>query len=317
MKKHLTKEQRYQIQSYLQCGKSIKFIAENLNVNKTTIYRELKRNSSSSCVYVAEEAHNKAEERKQRFRCSRKFNQQIKEFIDNKLIKDQWSAEQITGYCKINGIPMVSHERIYQYIRQDKKNKGNLYKYCRHQLKHRKRNINGKKTIISNKVSIDQRPDIINNKERFGDWEIDTIIGENRKGAIVTIVERTTGFVLMKKLTHGKNAKQLAETVIDMLLPYKHVVHSITSDNGLEFAEHLFIAEKLQTQFYFAHPYASWERAINEYTNKLIRQYIPKKINFDILHDNFIKIVQHKINTRPRKKLNFNSPISIFCNLTA
>ncbi len=134
-----------------------------------------------------------------------------------------------------------------------------------HMLKHRKRILGGKRNTILNIVSIEQRPSIINNKERFGDWEIDTIIGENKKGAIVTIVERTTGFLLMKKLEHGKNAKELAKAVIKMLLPYKHMVHSITSDNGTEFAEHQLIAKKLKTNFYFAHPYASWERGINEY----------------------------------------------------
>ena len=314
MNKHLTKEQRYQIQTYLQCGKSIKFIAESLNVNKTTIYRELKRNSSSSSIYSAEEAHEKSQIRKQRYRRFRKFNDEMKQFIDEKLQKHQWSPEQITGYCKINQIPMVSHERIYQYIRKDKKQGGSLYKSCRHELKYRRRYIQSKCSRISNKVSIEQRPNIINNRERFGDWEIDTIIGENRKGAIVTIVERTTGFVLMHKLKHGKDAKELANTVIQMLLPYKHLVHSITSDNGLEFAEHQLIAKNLHADFYFAHPFASWERGINEYTNKLIRQYIPKKMSFDLVPDLFVKYIQHQLNNRPRKKLKFKTPYEIFCN---
>jgi len=316
MKKHLTKEQRYQIQSYLQCGKSIKFIAEILNVNKTTIYRELKRNSSSSGVYMAEEAHSKSEIRKQRYRRPRKFNDKIKSFIDDKLKNHLWSPEQISGYCKIHNIPMVSHERIYQYIRNDKMQGGSLYKSCRHKLKYRRRYITGQYDIIKNKLSIEQRPEIINNKERFGDWEIDTIVGENNKGAIVTIVERTTGFVLMKKLKSGKNATELANEVIHMLLPYKHIVHSITSDNGTEFAEHQIISEKINTTFYFAHPFAPWQRAINEYTNKLIRQYIPKKLNFNLITDLYVKFTQTQLNNRPRKKLNFKTPYEIFCNFT-
>jgi IS30 family transposase len=316
MYKHLTREQRYQIQTYLQCGKSIKFIAENLNVNKTTIYRELKRNASSSSVYIAEDADTKSEKRKQRYRCYRRFNDEVKAFIDDKL-KYKWSPEQIVGYCKRHGKMMVSHERIYQYIREDKMNKGHLFKSCRHMLKHRKRVLGGKRNIILNKVSIEQRPSIINNKERFGDWEIDTIIGENRKGAIVTIVERTTGFLLMKKLENGKNAKELAKAVIKMLLPYKHMVHSITSDNGTEFAEHQLIAKKLKTNFYFAHPYASWERGINEYTNKLVRQYIPKSMNFNLVFERYIQFVNKQINDRPRKKLNYYSPYEIFSKFTA
>lgn len=176
---------------------------------------------------------------------------------------------------------MVSHERIYQFIRHDKAQRGQLYKQLRHRLKHRKRPI-GKHISIKNRISIDQRPEIINNRGRFGvpiaiGREMDTIIGKDHKGAIVTIVERTTGFFMMRKLPKGREAKDLSKQGIDMLLPYKNSVLSITSDNGTEFAEHQNIAQKLETEFYFAHPYSSWKRGLNEYTNKLIRQYIPKK----------------------------------------
>lgn len=156
---------------------------------------------------------------------------------------------------------MVSHERIYQFIRHDKAQGGQLYKQLRHRhrLKHRKRPI-GKHISIKNRISIDQRPEIINNRGRFGNWEIDSIIGKDHKGAIVTIVERTTGFFMMRKLPKGREAKDLSKQGIDMLLPYKNSVLSITSDNGTEFAEHQNIAQKLKTEFYFAHPYSSWER---------------------------------------------------------
>ncbi len=166
--------------------------------------------------------------------------------------------------------------------------------------------------VIKDKVSIDERLAIINEKKRFGDWEIDTIVGEGNKGAIVTIVERQTGFLLMKKLPEGKAAKGLSNAVVDLLLPYKQVIHSITSDNGTEFADHKLIAKKLNADFYFAHPYSSWERGLNEYTNKLIRQYVPKKQSFDGYNDQNIKELQHKINQRPRKKLQFNNPKHIF-----
>jgi IS30 family transposase len=212
---------------------------------------------------------------------------------------------------------MVSHECIYQFIRQDKKNGGTLYKHLRHRLKHRKRPVGGKKVVIPDKVSIDQRGDIINNKERFGDWEIDTIIGKEGQGAILTATERKTGFLLMKKLKRGKNAKNLARELFLLLLPYKNVVHSITSDNGSEFYEHKLVAEKLDTDYYFAHPYSSWERGLNEYTNGLIRQYIPKKQPFTNYNDDFIKNIQHKINRRPRKKLNFGTPKNRFFNKVA
>ena len=276
MMKHLTKEQRYQIKAYLDCKKTKTFIANALNVHKSTICREIKRNSRKNGSYNPDFANELAEERKERFTYNRKFTPAVEKFVLEKLVNEQWSPEQIVGYCRANNIDMVSHERIYIYLRKDKLAGGCLYKHLWHKLKHRKRPLSGKQNDIKDKVSIDFRSDIINNKERFGDWEIDLIVGENNKGAILTLTERTTVFVLMKKLPLGKNAQALAEVVIDMLLPYKEFVHSITSDNGKEFAEHKKISEKLNSEFFFAHPYSSWERGIIEYTNKLIRQYIPK-----------------------------------------
>jgi len=310
--KHLTKEQRYQIKAYLDCGKSKLFIAQALNVNKTTIYRELKRNSTKTGRYNPNYAQELSDERKERFAKNRRFTPRIERFIRKHIEKEQWSPEQIVGYCKKHDIPMVSHERIYAFIREDKAKGGTLYRHLRHQLKHRKRPVSGKQNVIKDRVSIDQRPDIINNKLRFGDREIDLIIGKDRKGAIVTIVERTTAFFLMKKLPFGKNAEELAKVVIDMLLPYKDFVFSITSDTGKEFAKHKKISKKLLTEFFFAHPYSSWERGLSEYTNKSVRQYIHKKSNFNDYSEQYIKEIQYKINRRPRKKLNYESPKNLF-----
>ena len=309
---HLTIKQRYALKAYLECGITKTEIAKRLGVNRSTIHRELRRNRSKKGKYNPDFAQVVAQERKERLSNNRSFNSYKQKLIDKWITKEQWSPEQIKGYCDNNNIEMVSHERIYQYIRQDKANGGKLYKYLRHQLKHRKRPVSGRHQIIKNKVSIDERPDIINNRERFGDWEIDLIIGKNNKGAIVTIVERTTAMIMMRKLKKGKNAQNLADTVIDMLLPYKDVVKSITSDNGSEFAKHQLIAQKLQTQFFFAHPYSSWERGLSEYSNKLIRQYIPKQSEFNKFDDEFIKQVQYKINRRPRKNLNFKIPKDLF-----
>ena len=207
---------------------------------------------------------------------------------------------------------MVSPERIYQFIREDKREGGSLWKECRHQLKHRKRPVGGKKVIIPDKVSIDERPDVINEKKRFGDWEIDTIVGPQNNGAILTATERKTGFLLMKKLPKGKTAKALAKELFYMFLPYKDFVLSITSDNGTEFYEHKWSARMLNAKYYFAHPYSSWERGLNEYTYGLIRQYIPKKEELEKYSDKQIENIQHKINRRPRKLLNFDIPKNKF-----
>lgn len=187
----------------------------------------------------------------------------------------------------------------------------------RHRLKHRKRPVTGKHEVIKDRLSIDERPQEVNDKERFGDWEMDLIVGKENKGAIVTLVERQTGFFMMEKLPHGKNAKMLANKVVDMLLPYKQNVHSITTDNGSEFAEHKTIAKKLETKVYFAHPYCSWEKGLVEYTNKLIRQYIPKKKPFDNYNKKNIREIQRKINRRPRKNLNFECPTKLFFTFVA
>lgn len=312
----LTDAQRYQIEAYLKAGMTKKFITDQLQIDRTTLYRELKRNSSKRGVYRATKAQSFCDERKERYGRNRKFNKSQEKKIIHWLNREQWSPKQIVGHCHKESIDMVSHERIYQYIRADKTKGGLLYKQLRHRLKHRKRFV-GRHMPIKDRIPISQRPDCINNKERFGDWEIDTIIGKNHKGAIVTIVERKTAFFMMRKLDNGKDANGLATQLIDMLLPYKDAVLSITSDNGGEFAQHKTISEKLQTEFYFANPYASWERGLNEYTNKLIRQYIPKGTDFKTLTNKKITEIQHKINRRPRENLNFETPKKQFYKFVA
>jgi len=310
---HLTREQRYTINRMLQAGCTRKEICIAIGKDKSVLSRELKRNSGKR-GYSPTMAQEYANERKERFKVNRKFTSTIRLKIIRELEQEQWSPEQIAGKAKRDGIEMVSIERIYQFIRQDKREGGLLWKHCRHKLKHRKRPVSGKRVVIPNKVMIDNRPDVINNRERFGDWEIDTIVGPENKGAILTVTERLTGFLMMKKLSEGKNAKALAKELYFMLLPYKNAVLSITSDNGTEFYEHQIIARKLNTLFFFAHPYASWERGLNENTNGLIRQYIPKKQIFNKYSDEQILFLQRKINNRPRKKLNFDTPKNKFFN---
>jgi len=313
---HLTKEQRYKIDALLKAGHKSSFIADQLKVDRSTIYRELKRNRNKTGCYSARSAHEISMEKKERFLHNRKFTPAMEHLIRDKLSNQQWSPEQIAGFCKRKEIAMVSHERIYQFIYQDKAKGGQLYKHLRvASKKYRKRYGAGKNkgSTIKDRVSIDLRSDCINNKERVGDWEIDTIVGKGNKGAIVTIAERATAFVLIAKL-NGKNAMELAKAVVRLMAPFKDIVLSITSDNGTEFAMHKYIAIKLQTEFYFAHPYSSWERGLNEYTNRLIRQYIPKKTDFNEINDKQINNITMKLNSRPRKKLGFKSPGIVLFN---
>jgi len=307
---HITLEQRIKIEALLKAGHKVSFIAKQLSIHRSSIYRELNRNQTKTGKYNAGFAQELSEEQKERFSNNRSFTFSMEKFIREKLSKEQWSPEQIWGYCKKNNIDMVSHESIYKFVYQDKNKGGVLYKNLRvASKKYRKRygSGKGKRCIIKDKVSIDLRPECINNKQRIGDWEIDTIVGKDNKGAIVTIAERVTAFVLIAKL-NGKNAQELAEAVVKLMMPFKDLVLSITSDNGTEFAMHKYISKKLGALFYFAHPYSSWERGLNEYTNRLIRQYIPKKTNFDDVNHLFINEITMKLNRRPRKKLNYKTP---------
>ena len=310
--KQLTVEQRYQISALLQSGSTQKQIAKIVGVSESTISRELLRNKGKRGKYSPVRAQMLADERKERFGRNRRFNSSMKRFIDKKIREEQWSPEQINGYCKTNGIDIVSVERIYQYIRKDKAEGGDLHTFLRHKLKHRKRPISSNRTPIKDRIGIEHRPAIVDEKKRFGDLEIDTIIGKDGKGAILTIVERTKGFVLMEKLEKGKNAEGVKKAVIRLLMPYKGKIHTITSDNGKEFAEHKAIASDLEIDFYFANPYSSWERGLNEYTNKLIRQYIPKGTDFNNVSNDKVKEIQYKLNRRPRKKLKYKTPAQLF-----
>ena len=312
MKKvHLTREQRYTISVMYRQKYSQIEIAQAIGKNKSVVSRELKRNANLKGRYSFEYAQDMADIRKERMKKPRKLTLHVRDEIIS-LIKEDLSPEQISGRLKLENKPSVSHESIYKIIREDKRNGGDLYKHTRHKLKHRKRPVGEKKITIKNRVSIDVRPEIVNLKKRFGDWEIDTIVGENNKGAIVTMVERTTAFMMMEKLPKGKDAKELAKVVVRLLTAYKEHVLSITGDNGTEFAEHQRIAKLLKTEFFFTHPYASWEKGLIENINKLIRQYIPKHTSFNHINNQQIKQIQYKINNRPRANLNFYSPKEIF-----
>jgi len=311
---HISVEQRIKIEALLKAGHKASFIAKQLGIHRSSIYRELKRNQTKTGKYNAVFAQELSEEQKERFSHNRSFTFSMEKFIIEKLSKEQWSPEQIWGYCKENNIDMVSHESIYKFVYQDKDKGGLLYKNLRvASKKYRKRYGagKGKRCIIKDKVSIDERPECINNKQRVGDWEIDTIVGKDNKGAIVTIAERATAFVLIAKL-NGKNAQELAEAVVKLMIPFKELVLSITSDNGTEFAMHKYISKRLDALFYFAHPYSSWERGLNEYTNRLIRQYIPKKTDFKNINNLNINKITMKLNRRPRKNLNYNTPGKVF-----
>ncbi len=256
--------------------------------------------------YVAIEAQQFSEMRKAVPRRPRKLSKADWQDIEQ-CLKRHWSPETIVGARKREGKTCVPNEWIYHIIRRDKERGGTLYTYLPHHLKHRKKPVSSR-IPIKDRVSIDERPAVVDSKARFGDWKLDTIVGKDGKGTIVTIVERTTKKMLMVKSPMGKNAKAVAKVVVQLLRPFEHHVLSITTDNGTEFAEHNYIAKILHTKVYFTHPYSSWGKGLIENTNKLIRQYIPKNTNFSSLSDDFILFVQTELNLRPRKIMHFSSP---------
>ena len=312
---HLTIEQRYKMDALLKAGCSKKKITEQLGVHRSTVYREFKRNCTARKQYSALIANKFAQEKKERFKRHRKFSEPMKQFIKEKLMSQQWSPEQMSGYCKINSMPMVSHERIYQHIYQDQKQGGMLYKQLRiASKKNRKRygtyDHRGK---IPNRISIDMRPEMVNHRTRIGDWEVDTIIGKNHQGCMLTAVERKTLFTVIAKAKHKKSSL-VTKQLINQLAPYKEVVHTITSDNGLEFIEHEKIARKLAADYFFTHPYSAWEKGTNENTNGLIRQYFPKLTDLRTFSEETIFTVAQKLNNRPRKSLGYKTPLQVFIN---
>ena len=178
-------------------------------------------------------------------------------------------------------------------------------------MKHRARLVGGKRIVIPNRVSISERPKEVDGV-RFGDFEMDTIVGKDNCGAIVTLVEKQTNMLFMRKLKHGKNAKKLAETVKKILMPFKGKIKSITTDNGMEFAAHEIISKSLGVPVYFADPYSSWQKGAIENANGLVRQYIPKSAAFSNFSQQKITKFMAKINGRPRKKLNSSTTKECF-----
>jgi IS30 family transposase len=308
----ITYEQRYTISVMMNQGFSNSKIGEVLGKDRSVIGREIKRNKDErSGKYSHELAEKKCNSRHKQKAKHVKFTPEIRLYVDN-LLSEDLSPEQVVGVSKKDGIACVSHERIYQYVWLDKKLKGKLYTHLRRKgRKYRKRGSSkDSRGIIKDRISIEQRPDIVDKKVRFGDIEVDLIIGKKNKEAIVTVNDRVAGVLKMKKV-QSKEAIVVANAINELLEDWKPFLHTITSDNGKEFAAHEFVANYLNIDYYFAHPYHSWERGANENLNGLIRQYIPKKTDFSTLTDDYIKLIETKLNNRPRKRYNFENPIFV------
>lgn len=307
---HITVEQRYQIQALQAAGNNQSEIAKILGRNKSVLSREFSRNNLDNGKYKPEVAQSfYRHRRKQCRKVSKWLNPELKAYVEDQLREDK-SPEQISGIMRKEQCSFtISHEAIYQYVWEDKSKGGTLCRHLRNQGRRYQKRGNSKSSrgVIANRVGIEQRPDVVDQRKRIGDFEIDLVIGKNHKNPILTIVERKSGFALLRKLP-SKEAEVTAEQLTNALLPIKEYVHTITSDNGKEFAKHELVAQALDASFYFATPYHSWERGTNENYNRLLRQYFPKKTSFEHITDEELKSVQNKLNNRERKRLGFLSP---------
>jgi len=303
--KHLSQAERYQIHALMKAGHNQSQIAKVLDRSKSTISRELSRNTGSrgyrpkqACEMSADRAQN-----------SRNANT-VPAWVNDQaqlLLQLQWSPEQIASKLPI------SHETVYLRVYADKAQGGTLWKNLRCQKQKRKRYAGGRdrRGQIPNRRPLSERPLHIEARRQVGHWECDTVMGANHKGAVVTMVERKSGYAVMAKVSN-KTSELVSSAIVDKLQPLAARVKTLTFDNGKEFARHAYIDEKLQSTAYFARPFASWERGSNENLNGLLRQYVPKKRAMSTVTDEEIRMIQNRLNNRPRKRLGFKTPAEVF-----
>ena len=312
MYKQLTPWQRYTLAALKQEGLCLRRIGEHLGVHYSTVSRELRRNRVGS-EYDPAEANRMAQVRRHKPRKPEKLTPEAEAIIDDRL-KKHWSPEQISGRLKLEGTLDVSPETIYKRVRLDKDAGGSLCKYLRRGGKRRRRRYGSvTRHKLNDKRSIDERPEVVDAKSRIGDWETDTITSKRDSAALVTLVERVSKYTVIGAVG-DRRAYRLARKMTRLLGGYRDKVLTITSDNGTEFACHGLVAEGLDADFFFAHPYSPGERGLNENTNGLIRQYFPKGKSLKNAASKVRKVMD-ELNDRPRKSLGYRTPKEVFFGL--
>ncbi len=305
----LTQQERYQIHILRKAGHTQSEMAEMLDRHKSTISRELGRNRGLS-GYRPKQAHRLALARREAWRGGRFSGPHWAQIAA--LLRVDLSPEQAANRLAYERGIGVSHEWIYQFIYADQRDGGELHRYLRCRKKRRKRyGSYTRRGCIPNQVSIEDRPAIVDSRRRVGDWEGDTIIGKGHRGAVVSLVERKTRYTLLAHATH-KTADAVHHCITNSLTRHKARVHTLTLDNGREFADHQQIAADLDVRIYFAHPYASWERGLSENTNGLVRQYLPKHLDLRTVTSEQLEHIMNRLNHRPRKSLGYRTPHEVF-----
>ncbi len=301
---HLSHHERYQIAALMKAGQNQTQIATILGRHKSTISREVIRNKDG--VVTGPDKRLFGRYRAQGSRNAKTVSQEtLRQAFD--LVRQQWSPEQVAAKLP------VSHETLYRHLYQDRASGGSVWQCLRCQRKRRKRYASGRsrRGQIIGRRPIGERPAIVETRQRIGDWEGDTVIGAGHRQAIVSLVERRSGLALLTKVSQ-KTAALVSQAVITRLAPLRSRVKTITFDNGKEFAHHRVIDRALSSTTYFADPFASWQRGSNENLNGLLRQYIPKKRPLSTVTESDLKMIEHRLNHRPRKRLGFKTPHEVF-----
>jgi len=312
---HLTEVERYQIDDLRREGFSQAVIAKQLSRSASTLSRELHRNEGER-GWRPRQAQIKSSERLAARGAgnAKRVSPVAWEYAKKHLENDQWSPEQITGRLELEGSETISHETIYQRILEDKTTGGLLYTHLRCKKKRKKRygSARSLRGGIPGRVDIDQRPAIVDSRQRVGDWEGDTLIGAHDGGAVIaSMVERKSRYTCLAK-AKNKTTAVVIQSINQRMLPIAECVLTITLDNGKEFSQHERLSNRLDADVFFAKPYHSWERGLNENTNGLVRQYFPKRISFDRISEHELQSVARKINNRPRKCLGYKTPFEVF-----
>ncbi|WP_416398883.1 IS30 family transposase [Allohahella sp. A8] len=307
----LTLHQRYQIHALRQQHFSLRDIAAAAGIHCSTVSRELRRRLGGS-PYTPDQAHEAARFLQRNAHRSGKVTGRTKLLVLVYLILE-FSPEQVAGTLRKRHGLRVSFQSIYRFIQRDNFYGGQLFKYLlrvrkrQHYIFPKRRRPDHRQGPIRNRVSIKERPEVVAAKARQGDWEIDTIIGPRHQSALLTITERSTQFLYLRKLS-GMTSGAVKRATIEALQLRNEIVHTITADNGSEFAQHEDISAKLRISFFFADPYSAWQRGSNENINGQVRRFFPKGTDFQTIEEAEVRKVQNTLNHRPRKSLDYQTP---------
>lgn len=306
--RQITPAERYTLSVLRKQGLSNAEIARILGRHRSTIGREVRRNSREDGGYRPDVAQEKTNGRRCRSRRNSQFSSPEWELVET-LLRDKFSPEQISGWLKLLELLEISHQTIYRRIRQDRKRGGTLWQNLRQRVRYRKSyGTREKRGRLAGKRHITERPPEVESRNTIGHWEMDLVVGAPDQHCIVTLVERATGVTLIGKLRCRK-AATVNKRVIDLILSHHGLFKTITVDNGPEFHSYEDIERATGVKIYFATPYASWERGTNENTNGLIRQYVPKRTSMKRLTQHQCDAIARALNNRPRKRHGFRTPL--------